>query len=378
MNSKVKQCISVFTAVFMIGCSVAPAVSVHANEVQNLQNHTDSLKEQSNNLEADLASTREEIKKLSKKIADAELELEEITNDIDKTEEQLNIAKKKEDDQYASMKERIKYMYENGGSNLVTMILEANSMSDFLNKVDFVQNISEYDRGMLDEYKALTATILEQNEYLQKQKNEQDELIAELGDQRKELKAKAKETSADIASINAEIDSLKAQLRVAREEEARKQAAEAAARKAAEQQASNDNGGNNGGNTGGNTGNTDNGGDNGGNTGGGTTDNGNTSDTPSTPSYPGDSGGALTPEKGVVYYNGHKETYYSQKVLPGGGLNIPGRHVASDGTIRDADGYICVASSDLAKGTVVNTSLGPGKVYDSGCASGTIDIYTNW
>lgn len=86
----------------------------------------------------------------------------------------------------------------------------------------------------------------------------------------------------------------------------------------------------------------------------------------------------LTPRKGVVYFNGHKETYYSQKVLPGGGLRIPGRHVAADGTIRDKDGYICVASSDLAKGTVVQTSLGTGKVYDCGCASGTIDIYTNW
>lgn len=86
----------------------------------------------------------------------------------------------------------------------------------------------------------------------------------------------------------------------------------------------------------------------------------------------------LTKQKGVVYYNGHRETYYSQKVLPGGGLDIPGRHVAEDGTVRDADGYICVASSDYSKGTVVETSLGTAKVYDSGCASGTVDIYTNW
>ena len=59
-------------------------------------------------------------------------------------------------------------------------------------------------------------------------------------------------------------------------------------------------------------------------------------------------------------------------------MNIPGRHVAWDGTIRDSSNYICVASVDHPWGTVVNTSLGPGKVYDSGCASGTIDIYTDW
>lgn len=92
------------------------------------------------------------------------------------------------------------------------------------------------------------------------------------------------------------------------------------------------------------------------------------------------SGEALNPYNGVVYYGGHKETYYSQNVLPGGGLNIPGRHVAEDGTVRDGDGYICVAAdpSYLEYGAIVQTSLGTGRVYDSGCDYGTIDIYTAW
>ncbi|MBR2708189.1 MAG: hypothetical protein IKE90_02000 [Bacilli bacterium] len=88
----------------------------------------------------------------------------------------------------------------------------------------------------------------------------------------------------------------------------------------------------------------------------------------------------LTKSRGALYYNNHKETYYSQRVLPGTSLNIPGRHVADDGTIRDGDGYICVAanSSYLSKGTVVKTSVGPAKVYDYCPTVGTVDIYTNW
>ncbi len=98
------------------------------------------------------------------------------------------------------------------------------------------------------------------------------------------------------------------------------------------------------------------------------------------PVYNYSDGNVLNPYIGVVYYNGHKETYYSQRVLPGGGLNIPGRYVAEDGTIRDENGYICVAAdpSFLSYGSVVETSLGIGKVYDSGCAYGTVDIYTDW
>ena len=88
----------------------------------------------------------------------------------------------------------------------------------------------------------------------------------------------------------------------------------------------------------------------------------------------------LTSKKGVYYFNNHKETYYSQKVLAGGGLNIPGRHVAEDGTIRDEDGYLCVAADFgfMTRGSCLMTSLGPAKVYDTGCQYGVIDIYVNW
>jgi hypothetical protein len=88
----------------------------------------------------------------------------------------------------------------------------------------------------------------------------------------------------------------------------------------------------------------------------------------------------LSKSRGAMFFNGHRETYYSEKVLPGTGLAIPGRHVADDGTIRDENGYICVAAdpSYLARGSVLITSLGPAKVYDSGCAYGTVDIYVSW
>ena len=49
-----------------------------------------------------------------------------------------------------------------------------------------------------------------------------------------------------------------------------------------------------------------------------------------------------------------------------------------EGYYRDADGYYVVASNDYAEGTVVNTSKGEAKVYDSGTDSGNIDMYVNW
>lgn len=90
--------------------------------------------------------------------------------------------------------------------------------------------------------------------------------------------------------------------------------------------------------------------------------------------------GHLTRSNGSIRVFGHRETWYSTNEPCGKStaVPIPGKHIADDGTIRDEDGYICVASSDLPFYSIVMTSVGPGKVYDCGCSSGTIDVYTTW
>lgn len=80
---------------------------------------------------------------------------------------------------------------------------------------------------------------------------------------------------------------------------------------------------------------------------------------------------------GTFNWNGYRWTYYSERVLPGGGLNIPGRW-SDTYFVRDGEGNICLASSDLGWGTYVPTPWGQGRVYDSGCASGTLDVYVTW
>lgn len=82
---------------------------------------------------------------------------------------------------------------------------------------------------------------------------------------------------------------------------------------------------------------------------------------------------------GVINWDGWRWTWYSESILPGGGLDIPGRYTDSEGWVRDENGYICLASSTLPFGTIIDTPFGSsGKIYDAGCAAGTIDVYTNW
>lgn len=94
---------------------------------------------------------------------------------------------------------------------------------------------------------------------------------------------------------------------------------------------------------------------------------------PSTPSYSGNS----FETDGVWYDDNYRYTWYSSNAAYH--YRTPEWTAGSDGIYRDAEGYVVVASSDHPQGTVIeNTPFGAAKVYDSGCASGTLDVYTNF
>ena len=80
---------------------------------------------------------------------------------------------------------------------------------------------------------------------------------------------------------------------------------------------------------------------------------------------------------GVWYDENYRYTWYSSNAAYH--YRTPEWTAGSDGVYRDSEGYVVVASSDYAQGTVIeDTPFGAAKVYDTGCASGTLDIYTNY
>lgn len=340
-------------------CAFGVALSsmpVHAEDIKSLENKTSNLQDQLDGINQDMVE-------ISDKIAETEAQIEESNNEVFRLEASLQISRNNEEKQYENMKSRIKYMYENGSESMISMLFSADSMADLLNKADFVQNVTEYDRDMLENLVEVREGIETQEDDLKKQQQELADLKEQLNSEQAELQAKADATSTDLATFNAQLQA--ARDAKAKEEEAAKQkAAEASKNTTA---SSNKNNSSSGSTNSGSNSSSNNSGNNSSNNNSGT-NHGN---------YVIPSGG-LTPSKGRIWFNGHSETYYSQKVLPGGGLAIPGRHIASDGTIRDKDNYIVVASDDYPKGTVVQTSLGVGKVYDSGSGKGNIDLYTDW
>lgn len=114
-------------------------------------------------------------------------------------------------------------MYENGNASLLEMLFSAENMTDFLNKADFIEHLSEYDRNALNELENVHQEIADQKTALEEQQASMVDLQAELEEKKTELQAKADETSTDLEEVNAKLEQ-------AKEEEARRLAAEEAAR----------------------------------------------------------------------------------------------------------------------------------------------------
>ncbi len=185
-----------------------------ADEKETLENKTSDLQSQ-------LAGINQDLLKISDEISDTQMRVTIVNSEILRSEDELTISQQNEDQQYENMKSRIKYMYENGNSNMLELLFSAESMSDFLNKADFIQNISQYDRDMLSELQNIHADIENQKMALQNQQDSLNNLENELQQQQAALQQKADETSTDLAQFQAQLQQI-------REQEAAKAAAEAA------------------------------------------------------------------------------------------------------------------------------------------------------
>ena len=108
---------------------------------------------------------------------------------------------KNEDQQYEDMKSRIKYMYEHGSATMLEMLFSAENMSDFLNKADFIENLSNYDRKALNDLKDVHQQIADQKADLEAQQASMKDLQNQLQTQQTQLQAKAAATSTNLNEV---------------------------------------------------------------------------------------------------------------------------------------------------------------------------------
>lgn len=205
-------------------------------ELEKLKADTESYVKE---LDGELARLDDELSSLDSRITDKEADIEE-------TKAQLEEAKKTEEEQYASMKLRIKYMYEKGDASYLDLLLESGSMSEMLNRAEYIQQISSYDRKKLTEYGEIKEKIADDEEKLEAEHEElltlqeqtkakQDSVEKLVGEKSRELQKYQNQIAAnesqlasyqeDIEAQENRIQQIEAELK-RQEEEARKKAQE--------------------------------------------------------------------------------------------------------------------------------------------------------
>ncbi len=134
-------------------------ISQAADEKEKLQNSLTNVKNIKQQLETEKKNLNNYVKQLDAQlqaiqdnIAQLNVQIKQKEDEIAATQEELRKARETEEAQYAAMVSRIQFMYEQGESTFFDLIFTGESISDILNKVEYMEQISAYDRRQLDEY----------------------------------------------------------------------------------------------------------------------------------------------------------------------------------------------------------------------------------
>lgn len=207
------------------------ASEANASSISETKKKAEELEEKKKSAEAEKESIANQLNTILSDMEVMEDTINKKEEEITAKEEELIQARVDENDQYESMKKRIKYMYENGNSQFVEILCESKDLSDFLNKTEYISTISEYDRDMLKKFQEVIKSVEKQEKELKEEQEEMKVLQDELIEKQSNMETL-------LASKNEEIDELKKEIssnekKMKALEEAAK-AAEEAARKQAE------------------------------------------------------------------------------------------------------------------------------------------------
>lgn len=148
-------------------------------EAEQQQEETEQQRQELNNkkseMEGYLKNLNRQASSLNEQIAILTGDIETKEAEITAKEEEIASAQAEVDSQYEDMKKRIQYMYENGQNTALTYLMAAltDGISEMLNRAEYAMSISQYDRNMLQNYKAAKQNLETQQAEL---KDEQEAL----------------------------------------------------------------------------------------------------------------------------------------------------------------------------------------------------------
>lgn len=213
---------------FLLALSLLCSSQAQATAIQDQINNTgekiheleDALKQTDQNisayqkeqniLEQEIAQGQEKISRLSEKLDDTKSAITDTREEIVKTQEALQQSRADSKTQYAQMKQRIRFMYENSTTDMILYVLEAGSMPEALRRANYFQAVISYDREKLEQYKATTRKIKKEKTKLIEKKEQLETLQKEQADQLSDIDTAVADLKNKLSSKITQIQNSKA------------------------------------------------------------------------------------------------------------------------------------------------------------------------
>ena len=184
MNKRILSLVLAGVLVLSTGVNAfATSIDQVKQEQTQTKNKLNEINQSITVIENKRKEVQSQLSNLNEEMVETMLTLELLEADLEAKQEEINEAqaeyekyKKMEENQYDSMKLRIQYLYEVGSMDYVTMFFQAESITDFLNKADFVKEVSSYDDRKLAEYQETKDLVAEKKEVLEEEQAELEEV----------------------------------------------------------------------------------------------------------------------------------------------------------------------------------------------------------
>ena len=177
------------------------------------------LENSKSNLDAYVTELDSNVTEIQLKIDDLEIRIANKEEEIVQKTAELDEAVRVQTEQYEAMKKRIKFMYEQGDMMYMDMLFTANTFADMLNKAEYIEELSAYDRRKLDEYVAYTKYVTLCKEELEEEKGILDDTKAAQEQEKAALdelietkKGEIERLSTDITNKEAAIEEYEAEI----------------------------------------------------------------------------------------------------------------------------------------------------------------------
>ena len=177
---------------------------------ENNQGAIDAMENTKGDLQTQLGNLNSELSAIGENLEELEQQIQDKKEEIARTEEELNAAIERQEQQYQGMKKRIQFLYERGQTVYLELFLKSKSLSSYLNRSQYVEQLSAYDRQTLENYIALKEEVEAKKAQLEQEKEELDALQAQAQEEHGRVSGLVSSTAGSIALYSDQISAAEA------------------------------------------------------------------------------------------------------------------------------------------------------------------------